>query len=287
MSASEDRLGIIAGGGELPIAIAETARSAGRAVFVLALEGMANADDVAGFPHAFASLGELGKAIKLLKDAGCSEITLAGKVTRPQFTKLRLDAKGALALPRVMAAALKGDDALLRTMLAIFESEGMRVLGSEEAARDLIAPFGPLGKFEPTDTERADVLYGAQVTHTMGVLDIGQAAVVCQGLVLAVEAAEGTDAMLMRVASLPEALRGTQADKRGVLVKTPKPHQERRVDLPVIGVKTLELAALAGLAGVAFEGGAALIVNRKGVAEAADRHGLFACGFAFKDLGRD
>jgi DUF1009 family protein len=287
MAAPEDRLGIIAGGGELPIAIAEAARSGGRAVFVLALDGMASSDKLAAFPHAFVSLGELGKAIKLLKDAGCSAITLAGKVTRPEFRKLKLDARGALALPRVMAAALKGDDALLRTMLAIFEKEGMRVIGSEEAAQGLLAPLGPLGTLKPMEEERADMLHGARVTQQLGVLDIGQAAVVCRGLVLAVEAAEGTDAMLMRVAGLPEALRGTQAHRRGVLVKTTKPYQERRVDLPVIGVRTVELAAVAGLAGIAFEGEGALIVNKDAVAEAADRHMLFVFGFAFKDLYRE
>src|ERR1041385_3730110 len=128
MTTRQDRLGIIAGGGQLPIAIAETVQSSGRPVFVLALDGLAEAEGVEKYPHAWVSLGELGKAIKLLKDAGCSEVTLAGKVARPEFAKLKLDARGALALPRVMAAALKGDDALLRTMLSIFEKEGMRVI---------------------------------------------------------------------------------------------------------------------------------------------------------------
>jgi len=286
MAIARDRLGIIAGGGELPVAIAHAAQSEGRQVFVLALGGMAS-PDVQTFPHAWVSLGELGKAIKLLKDAQCSEITLAGKVARPEFSKLKLDARGALALPRVMAAALKGDDALLRTMLSIFEKEGMRVIGSDDAARALLAPFGPLGELEPTDNEKTDILHGAKVTEALGALDIGQAAVVCEGLVLAVEAAEGTDAMLARVAGLSEALRGTPANRKGVLVKTAKPNQERRVDLPVIGVKTVEFAATAGLCGIAFEGEAALIVNQRGVAEAADRHGLFICGFSFKELVRE
>jgi DUF1009 family protein len=133
-------LGIIAGGGELPIAIAEAAQAGGRTIFIVALDGMARPSDVEPFPHGFVSLGELGKAIKLLQHAGCDEITLAGKVARPEFSKLKLDTRGALALPRIMAAALKGDDALLRTLLAIFEKEGMRVIGSGQAAGNLIAP---------------------------------------------------------------------------------------------------------------------------------------------------
>ena len=280
MAAPDGTLGIIAGGGDLPIAIARAAEADGRAIFVVALSGMADTADVAAFPHAFASLGELGKAIRLLKEAGCSEVTLAGKVARPEFSKLKLDARGALALPKVMAAALKGDDALLRSMVDIFEKEGMRVVGSADAAQGLVAPLGPLGKLAPTRQHDDDIRYAIRVVRALGSLDIGQAAIVCEGLVLAVEAAEGTDAMLARAAQLPEALRGTQSARKGVMVKAPKPGQERRVDLPVVGVRTVELAAAAGLAGIAVEAGAALIVNGARMAETADRLGLFVFGFA-------
>ncbi len=282
-SANSATLGIIAGGGELPLAIARASVAVGRRVFVLALEGMAKPAEVAPFPHAFVSIGELGKAIRLLKDAGCSEVTMAGKVARPEFSKLKLDTRGALALPKIIAAAARGDDALLRSLLAIFEKEGMRVIGSADAADALLVPSGPLGKIAPGPDDEADIAYAIQVVAAMGALDIGQAAVVCKGLVLAVEAAEGTDAMLARVATLPEALRGTQGSRKGVLVKAAKPHQERRVDLPVIGVRTIEFAAAAGLAGLAVEAGAALIMDRAQVVKTADRLGLFAYGFAPED----
>jgi DUF1009 family protein len=287
MAAPGGTLGIIAGGGELPIAIAQAAQDRGRTIFVVALDGMARASDVDKFPHSFVSLGELGKAINLLQHAGCDEVTLAGKVARPEFTKLKLDARGALALPRIMAAALKGDDALLRALLAIFEKEGMRVIGSAQAARDLLAPFGPLGRLEPSPEDDRDILHAIRVVAALGALDIGQAAVVCQGLVLAVEAAEGTDAMLARIATLPMAVRGTPANRKGVMTKAAKPHQERRVDLPVIGVRTVELAAEAGLSGIALEGGAALIMGRARVVETADRCGIFVYGFAPEDYKRE
>ena len=280
MAVPGETLGIIAGAGGLPIAIARALEDDGRAVFVLALNGWTSAADVEPFPHAWVSLGELGKAIKLLKDAGCAEVTLAGKVERPEFAKLKFDAVGLLALPRITAAAAKGDDALLRAILSIFEKEGMRVIGSGDAVRDLLAPFGSLGRLKPGDSEAADIRYAIRVIAALGTFDVGQAAVVCGGLVLAVEAAEGTDAMLMRVANLPVALHGTKTGRKGVLVKATKPHQERRVDLPVIGSRTVELAADAGLAGIAMEGGAALIVNRPRVIETADRHGLFLYGFS-------
>jgi UDP-2,3-diacylglucosamine hydrolase len=287
MAAAPNTLGIIAGSGRLPLAVAEAAQHDGRPVFVLALEGMAAPEDVSPFPHGWASLGEIGKAIKLLKNAGCSELTMAGKVPRPEFTKLKLDARGALALPRVIAAAMRGDDALHRAMMTIFEREGMRVIGPAEAARELLAPYGAIGRFEPSEDQDADILHGIRVVLTLGALDVGQAAVVCQGLVLAVEAAEGTDAMLLRVASLPEAMRGTAEDRKGVLVKAAKPHQERRMDLPAIGIRTVEMAALAGLSGIAIEGGGALIVGRNSVAAAADRLGIFIYGFAPEDYPRE
>ncbi len=279
MVMSGTTLGIIAGGGELPIAIAEAALGEGRPVFLLGLQGLARPENLRNFPHAFVSLGEVGKALRLLRDAGCSEVTLAGKVPRPQFREIKLDARAALLLPKVLAAALRGDDALLRAVVSIFEKEGLRVIGSAEAARDLLAPAGHLGEYEPTEQEFEDIAKAREVVRAMGTLDIGQAAVVCEGLVLAVEAAEGTDEMLRRVADLPETVRGTSEHRRGVLVKAPKPHQERRVDLPVVGIATVELAARAGLSGIAVEAGSALIVTRRMVAEAADYHEIFVYGF--------
>jgi UDP-2,3-diacylglucosamine hydrolase len=278
--ASAGTLGILAGGGELPAALAKSVRAGGRSVYLVALEGFAVKDEVARFPHEWVSLGELGKALKLFKDAGCSEVTLAGKVTRPQFGALKLDAAGALALPKIVAAAMKGDDALLRTMIGIFEEKGFRVVGTAEAAPDLLMPAGPLGRLSPDARAQDDIALGVQVVRALGKLDVGQAAAVCEGLVLVVEAAEGTDAMLARIADLSENIRGTPAKKRGVLVKAPKPHQERRLDLPVVGVRTMERAAEAGLAGVALEAGSSLVMDRREVGEAADRLGLFVVGFA-------
>lgn len=271
-------LGIIAGGGELPIAIAESARDAGRSVFLIALQGIA-ARDVESFPHAWISFGQVSKCMKLLQDAGCGDVTLAGRVSRPEFSAIKVDARGALELPKVMAAAIKGDDALLRAMIALFEKEGFRVIGTAEAAPDLVVPKGKLGRHAPTKAQENDIAFGVKAARALGALDIGQAVAVCDGLVLAVEAAEGTDAMIARIATLPTSVRGTAAKRRGVLVKAPKPKQERRADLPVIGAHTIEKAAEAGLAGVAVEAGAALLMHRQKTIETADRLGLFIVGF--------
>jgi DUF1009 family protein len=270
-------LGIIAGGGELPVAIAESVRQAGRDVFVLALSG---ADEgLSQFTRDSAGIGELGKSLSLLKKHGCEDVTFAGRVSRPEWNDLKLDARGALALPKVVAAALKGDDALMRAMLGIFEKEGFRVIGTAEAAPDLIATAGVYGQYKPNAQTQADIAQAREVVRRMGELDIGQAAVVADGLVLAVEAAEGTDAMLERLTQLPKNLRGSLQKRRGALVKAPKPAQERRVDLPVIGVRTIELASAAGLAGVAVEAGTALLMRKSRIVEAADRLGLFVMAF--------
>jgi UDP-2,3-diacylglucosamine hydrolase len=272
-------LGIIAGGGDLPIAVAESAVDAGRPVFVVALRGSAD-EAIARFPHEWAGIGEVGKTLKLLRDHQCSEITLVGRVARPRFSELKVDAKGLMLLPKVVAAARHGDDALLRTLVSSFEAEGFRTVGVEEAAPGLLAQAGVYGRVQPSADARDDIALGVKVVRTLGALDIGQAAAVCEGLVLAVEAAEGTDAMIARVGMLPEAIRGTPAKRCGVLVKALKPAQDKKTDLPVIGVSTVRNVAAAGLAGIAIEAGRSLVINRRGVIEAADAAGIFVTAFA-------
>lgn len=273
-------LGIIAGAGELPLAIARIVQQDRRPVFVLALEGSADSGAFSGFPHAAVQIGEVARAVQLLKDAGCTAVTLAGRIARPEFSRIKLDRLGTMHLPRIVAAALRGDDALLRAVIAMFEKEGFRVLGTAEVTRSLLAPEGPLGAEAPGAQDSADIEIGCRVVQALGGLDVGQAAVVCGGLTLAVEAAEGTDQMLRRVADLPPQLRGTALMRRGVLVKAAKPRQERRVDLPVIGPATIKLAAAAGLAGVAVQAGSVLVVDRTSVAGLASASGLFVYGFS-------
>lgn len=276
-------LGIVAGGGELPIAIAECASEAGKSVFILALQGITD-QGVVRFAHTWVSLGEIGQMSSLLRQNGCGEVLLAGKVSRPRWSDLTLDTKAMLKLPKVMAAALKGDDALLRAFVDIIESEGFRVVSAREAAPGLLASTGVLGRHRPSGQDQADIDQAVRIVRTLGVLDVGQAAVVCGGLALAVEAAEGTDAMIARVAEIPEHLRGSEARRKGVLVKARKPTQDGRTDLPVIGTQTVANAARVGLAGIAVEAGAALIVNKRAVTEATDKAGLFLFGFEPKHI---
>ena len=272
-------LGIIAGLGDLPVAIAENAIEEGQGAYVLRLKGF---DDpaLARFPGEAIGLGEVGGILKKLKSAGCEEVVFAGIVKRPDFSNLKLDVKGVTLLPKVLSAAKKGDDALLRVLVNEFEKQGFKVLGSHEAHKQVLAPEGIIAGHQPTDEEFLDIEHAARVASATGALDIGQGSVVCNGLVLAVEAQEGTDAMLDRCAALPEEIRGSALRRKGVLVKRPKPAQELRIDLPTTGVSTVEKVAAAGLAGLAIEAGGALLLNRRKMIERAEELGVFIYGFA-------
>jgi DUF1009 family protein len=280
------KLGIIAGGGELPIRLARQCEAAGRPLFIVRLKGMAD-PALDAFDGVEAGIAELGKGISALKGAGCEAVCLAGIVKRPDFAALKPDLRGLKALPGAIAAARKGDDALLRFLVGEFEAEGFLVEGAHEVAADMTLGSGPLGKLAPGAEHMGDVRKAFHVAGEIGRLDVGQGAVVCAGLVLAVEAQEGTDAMLERCAGLPDALRGSQMARRGVLAKRPKPIQEQRVDLPAIGVATVVGAAKAGLAGIVGEAGKVLVMDHAAVAKAADDRGLFIYGLDPEDLPAD
>ena len=280
------KLGLIAGGGELPVRLARQCVTSGRPLFVLRLKGMAD-PELAAFDGADVGIAELGKGFSALKGAGCEAVCFAGIVKRPDFSALKPDFRGLKALPGVIASARHGDDALLRFLLGEFEAEGFSVEGAHDVAAGMTLPRGPLGKLAPGAPHMTDVHKAFHVAGEIGRLDVGQGAVVCEGLVLAVEAQEGTDAMLDRCAGLPETLRGTLDKRRGVLAKRPKPIQEQRVDLPAIGVATVRGAAKAGLAGIVGEAGKVLVLDHAAVAQAADECGLFVYGFDPLDLTAD
>ncbi len=278
------RLAIVAGGGDLPRRVAEQARASDRRPFVVGLAGFADAALVTEYGGVQLSVGQLGKLIQLMRKEGCEEMVFAGSLKRPDFSTLKLDLKGIQSLPRILAAAKKGDDALLRAVMDVFAEAGFRIIGADDVLDDLRVSAGPLGRVAPGAEHWPDIRRAAEVASVSGSLEIGQGAISCDGLILAVEAQEGTDRMLARIPDLTPEIRGTPETRRGVLVKRPKPQQERRIDLPTIGVRTVEGAAAAGLAGIAVEAGAALVVDRQAVARAADAAGIFIYGFTLAEL---
>ena len=265
------KLGIIAGGGELPARLVEVCRANGRAVFVLALEGQTEPATVAGADHAWVRLGQVRPGLEALRGAGVEELVLIGPVKRPSLSEIGFDLRSAKFMAKVAAQGL-GDDGLLSALIGALEDEGFAVVGADEILADLLAPFGPIGAGRPDARAESDIARGLEVLRALGAVDVGQAVVVQQGIVLGIEADEGTDGLLARCAGLAREGPG------GVLVKIRKPGQERRVDLPTLGTETVAGAIRAGLRGIAVEAGGSLIVDRATVAAAADAAGMFLCG---------
>jgi DUF1009 family protein len=265
-------LGILAGGGPFPGRVAAAAHAAGRAVFVVGLEGYAEPAVIAPWPHEMARLGAAGRILGLLRGHGVRDLVLVGPVKRPSIFDLRPDAEGARILARVGRAAFSGDDGLLAAVVRVLAEEGFRVLGAHEILTEALGPAGLLTVAAPDAQALADIDRAVAVTRALGAVDVGQGCVVQQGIVLCVEAIEGTDAMLARAAGLRREGPG------GVLVKLVKPGQDRRADLPTIGPATIGAAVAAGLRGVAFEAGGTLMTDREATIAAADAAGLFVLG---------
>ncbi|HEU0218924.1 MAG TPA: UDP-2,3-diacylglucosamine diphosphatase LpxI [Stellaceae bacterium] len=265
-------LGIIAGSGGLPRRLIDDCRRKGREVFVLALEGEADADTIDGAIHAWCRIGAAAKALKLLREHGVTEVVYAGGVRRPTLAAIRPDWRAAKFFAKV-GYRLLGDDGLFSAIAKEMELEGFRVVGAHELLDGSVAvAAGPLGRVVPDAEAEGDIARGLEIAQALGALDIGQAVVVQQGLVLGVEAIEGTDALLRRCAGLRRDGAG------GVLVKIEKPGQEARIDRPTIGPQTVRLAAEAGLRGIAAQAGATLLLDRDEVIRAADAAGLFLVG---------
>lgn len=271
-------LAIICGGGSLPAAVAEAAQRQGRPVLLFALQETAVEPSISSFPHHRLSVGQYGRFVRSAQAAGCRDVVAIGSLVRPSLWRLRFDLGGLRILPKVVRAYRHGDDGLLSRMGAILEADGFRLLGAHEVAPQILMPQGALGRAQPGDGDRADIRHGLALLRTMGPFDVGQAVVVSDNRVLAIEAAEGTDEMLARLAALRDADRIRARQGAGVLVKAPKPGQDRRFDLPSIGPRTVEGVARAGLAGIAVVAGSAIVAELDRIAAAADKAGIFVVG---------
>jgi DUF1009 family protein len=269
--AAAGRLGIIAGAGGLPRRLIDTCRANGRDIFVLALEGAAESETVAGVPHAWCRMGAAAKGLSLLRENRVTELVLAGGIRRPTLAAIRPDWRAAKFFAKVGYRML-GDDGLLSAVVKELELEGFRLIGPHELLDATAVPEGPLGRLRPDADATVDIKRGIELARAIGGLDVGQAVVVQQGLVLGVEAIEGTDALLRRCGALKREGVG------GVLVKLAKPQQETRIDRPTIGARTVAIAAESGLRGIAVEAGATLMLDREAVIRAADEAGLFVVG---------
>lgn len=271
MAPNPPKLGLIAGGGQIPALIRDVCLAEGRPLFIAALNGFCEPENVGNTEHDWFDLPQVGRLLKALKAAGVQQVCLCGHVSKPDFSTLKPDWRGAMLLPKLIKAALIGDDALLRVVTDTFEGEGFHVVGVDTLIQGLLVREQVYSVRQPTEQQAADIKMAMAAARDLGIADRGQAAVAAQGIVVGLEDDAGTDALLLRMATRPEA-------RGGVLAKCVKPQQDRRVDLPTIGVTTIENAAAAGLSGIAVEAGAALIVDGAATAAAADRLGLFLIG---------
>jgi DUF1009 family protein len=268
---AQPKLGILAGGGTLPARLVEHCRATGRDVFVLAFEGEADPSGVAGVPHAWVRMGAAAEGFRILKQNGVRELVLAGGVRRPTLASLRPDWRAAKFFARIGMRAL-GDDGLLTAVMRELEAEGFTLVKVSAILGGILAEPGLYGRHAPDAQAEADIAHGFKILAALGALDIGQAVVIQQGLVLGVEAIEGTDALIARVGGLRRDGPG------GVLVKAKKPGQDDRADLPTIGFETVKRASASGLRGIAVEAGATQILDRETMVGEADRLGLFILG---------
>ena len=272
------RIGIVAGAGELPERVIATCREQGLEPFVIALRGHADPDAFSRPPDAWIRLGEGGRGLDLLRAAQAREIVLVGAVKRPSLASLRPDARTAKFIAQIGRSFFR-DGSILGALAKMLEDEGFAVIAPETLAGALLVEPRLYGPLVPDEDAQADIERGVEVARALGRLEVGQGVIVQDGAVIGVEAAEGTDALIARCAGLIHDGPG------GVLVKVCKPGQDRRLDLPTIGVRTVRGAAGAGLRGIALEAGAALIVDAQAVARAAAEAGLFVIGIEPSDQG--
>jgi DUF1009 family protein len=269
-------LAIICGAGGLPFAVAEAARRQGRGVVLFALKGWADPARTAAYSHHWIRYGELGRFCRLAHREGCRDVVLIGSVVRPSLWQIWPDLAALRVMPQVVRMLRGGDDHLLSGIMRVLQDLGFNPVGAHEIAPEILMPEGPVGRAQPSAAARGDIALGLALLAAIGEFDVGQATVVAGGHVLAVEAAEGTDEMLAQLAELRR--KGRIKSTGGVLVKAPKPQQDRRIDLPTIGPRTIAAAAAAGLSGIAVVSGAAIVAEPERVAEAADRAEIFVIG---------
>jgi UDP-2,3-diacylglucosamine hydrolase len=277
---------IICGGGTIPFAVADAVARQGRRPVLFPFRGWADAKAVERYPHYWSSIGQFGRFLRIARKEGCRDVIFIGSLVRPAIWEIRLDWTTFRLLPRIIRQFYGGDDYLISGMARLFEDYGFRLLAAQDVAPEILMPEGLLAGKKPLERDQADIAHGLALIDAIGRFDVGQAVVVANKHVLGVEAAEGTDQLLARIAELRLSRRIRSPQGVGVLVKAPKPAQDRRFDLPSIGPQTVEAAARAGLAGIAVLAGGTIVAEPERLASSANKTGLFVVGVS-REAGND
>lgn len=276
---SIERLGIIAGGGNLPLRLVQACEDQGIKLFIVGFKGQTDPALLAGRAHIMTRLGAAGRVMKTLRRQNIQDVVMIGSIRRPTFAELRPDFQ---ALKIIMRHRLigrgVGDDGLLRLLRTEFERAGLRFHGVQNFVREILAATGVMGRYAPDAFDQEQIMRGVGVVRALGRLDVGQAAIVQEGIVLGVEGVEGTDELIRRCGGYRRKGRGA------VLVKLCKPQQDEALDLPTIGPDTVRLCAAMGMTGIAVEAGRSLVLDPQEVTSLADRHGLFVVGLEAPDV---
>jgi UDP-2,3-diacylglucosamine hydrolase len=271
-------VGLIAAGGVMPFAVADSLIARGLTPVVFALRGLCDPARAERYRHHWIAIGQLGRAKKLFRAEGCRDLLFIGSLVRPALSEIRLDLGTLRVINEVWAAFRGGDDHLLSGIGRILERDGFRMIGIKDVAPDVLMPEGSLTNTKPDEQSSYDIALGRELLRALSPFDIGQAVVVIDGHVVGVEDIEGTDGLLGRIVTLRALGRIRAAAKRGVLVKAPKRGQDLRYDLPTIGARTVEGAAKARLAGIAVIAGNTVLAEPEATIEAADAAGIFVTG---------
>ncbi len=275
MSATQEikskKLGIIAGGGSLPAKLVSSCQNKNIEPFIIGFEGQTSVDIMDGHNHSWVGLGSVGKIIKYFKSNGVTDLVLIGSIKRPSFSKIKLDFR-AVKMLASMALKSMGDNQVLDRIKTELELEGFTLHGIQEFCDEVIVGEGLLGGASPTAEDCSNIELGIKASQLIGAMDIGQSVIVQNGMVVGVEAVEGTDALIERCTLL------LQKGGRGILVKSCKPQQDKNLDLPTIGENTVINAYKAGLSGIAVHANNVIITDLDAVVKLADKHGIFIIG---------
>jgi DUF1009 family protein len=271
-------VGLIAAGGVMPFAVADSLIKRGLTPVVFALRGLCDPARAERYRHHWIAIGQIGRAQKLFRAEGCRDLLFIGSLVRPALSEIRLDLGTLRVINEVWSAFRGGDDHLLSGIGRILERDGFRMVGIKDVAPDVLMPEGSLTNIKVDEQSSYDIALGRELLRALSPFDIGQAVVVIDGHVVGVEDIEGTDGLLARIVNLRALGRIRAPNKRGVLVKAPKSGQDLRYDLPTIGARTVEGAAKARLAGIAVIAGNTVLAEPQPTIEAADAAGIFVTG---------
>ncbi len=274
---AQQKLGIIACGGALPAELIRYCKEHDQDHFIIAFKGVTSPDILEDSDHAWLMPAKVGKIIKALKQENVDRITMVGHITRPPWSSLRPDLTALKLIKTLLSQPSQGDDTLLSIIIEFLEEQGFTVVGADEVMEDVVMQPGVQGKHKPNSRSEQDIALGVHTAKALGAMDIGQAVITQEGRVIGVEAVEGTDGLIARCKPLLEGGEG------GVLIKMKKPTQDRRVDLPTIGLDTVIHASESGLQGIAVEAGSALMLQREELLEKADALGIFVLGIDASD----